>query len=110
MTDYTKLPDNVLRLIITNLKNDLEENDIDINDTYHTFEGPTLVTIDEALQYFLINTGKSFSAIKSQTAMFVFAEATRWKAGSLSKTRTNCTLIKSLSVFLPIAQKCPIAH
>lgn len=54
MTDYTKLPDNVLRLLITDLKNDLEENDIDINDAYHAFEGRTLVTIDEVLQYFNI--------------------------------------------------------
>jgi hypothetical protein len=54
MTDYTKLPDNVLRLLITDLKNDLEENDIDINDDYHTFETSTLTTIDETLQYFNI--------------------------------------------------------
>jgi hypothetical protein len=54
MTDYTKLPDNVLRLIITNLKNDLEENNIDISDDYHTFETSTLTTIDETLQYFNI--------------------------------------------------------
>jgi hypothetical protein len=54
MTDYTKLPDNVLRLIITNLKNDLEENNIDISDDYHTFETLTLSAIDETLQYFNI--------------------------------------------------------
>jgi len=54
MTDYINLPDNVLRLIITNLKNDLEENNIDITHDYHTFESSTLVTIDETLQYFNI--------------------------------------------------------
>jgi hypothetical protein len=54
MTNYTNLPDNVLRLIITNLKNDLDENDIDISDDYHTFETSTLTTIDETLQYFNI--------------------------------------------------------
>jgi hypothetical protein len=54
MTDYTKLPDNVLRLIITNLKNDLEENNIDISDDYHTFERLTLSAINETLQYFNI--------------------------------------------------------
>jgi hypothetical protein len=58
MTDYTKLPDNVLRLLITNLKNDLEENDIDINDSYHTFETSTLSTIDGTLQYFNIKVSE----------------------------------------------------
>jgi hypothetical protein len=54
MTDYINLPDNVLRLIITNLKNDLEENNIDITHDYHTFESSTLSTIDDTLQYFNI--------------------------------------------------------
>jgi hypothetical protein len=54
MTDYTKLPDNVLRLITNNLKNDLEDNGIDIADNYNIFDPSTLSIIDDTLQYFNI--------------------------------------------------------
>jgi hypothetical protein len=52
MTDYTKLPDNVLRLIITNLKNDLEDNGVDIDN--NIFDASNLSIIDDTLQYFNI--------------------------------------------------------
>lgn len=52
MTDYTKLPDNVLRLIIINLKNDLEDNGVDIDN--NIFDASNLSIIDDTLQYFNI--------------------------------------------------------